>query len=41
MVQKYNLNSLRFNNLYFAYFDEIVNERSEMDVASISFICFV
>ncbi len=41
MVQKYNRNSLSFNDLHFVYFGEIVNERSEMDMASISFICCV
>ena len=32
MVQKYNWISLKFNDLRFAYFSEIGNERNEMNI---------
>ena len=38
MVQKYNWISLKFNELRFAYFGEIVNERNEMKGGLVLFI---
>ena len=38
MAQKYNWISLKFNDLRFAYFGEIGNERNEMNAESIPFI---
>ena len=41
MVQKYNRISLKFNDLRFAYFGEIENERNEMDIELIPFIAML
>ena len=41
MVQKYKWISLKFNDLRFAYFGEIGNERNEMDIELISFIAML
>lgn len=38
IVQKYNRISLNFNDLRFAYFSEIGNERNEMNAELIPFI---
>lgn len=41
MVQKYKCISLKFNELCFAYFGEIENERNEMDIELIPFIAML